>query len=240
MARGEGAIMDRLEPLTPCSSKPRTRTRTRPWPSRRSLCSSGPACIQKEVLASVQAGCHWCPATARSWLVPSASGGRSRVDDPVLISFITSGAPHCRNPARPATRRADGARDVTPAGPRPSAVGVSVVEGLAGIAGTHLEGAPLRMVDGSAAPSSYRLLTKSPRNPRSRPLDLADEKAAQRVGGRLVAHAAASDMARLPLRQARVLSGAVAVPGPASGSSVLVARRSPRLSLCAARRWRRR
>ena len=47
-----------------------------------------------------KAGCHSCPATARSFArCRSASGGRSGSTTRTLISLITSGAPRCRNPA---------------------------------------------------------------------------------------------------------------------------------------------
>ena len=107
-----------------------------------------------------------------------------------------------------------------------------VVEGLARDRWALISKVHHSMVDGIGGADLYRLLTEVAPEPADSAdsADFADEEAARTPSAVSLIALAAVDMTLLPLRQARVLSGAVADPGSTIRQAAAVTRAIARLS----------
>ena len=224
--------MDRLEPLDALFVEAEDEDENTSMAIASIGVLEGPAPSQKDVLALVQSRLPLVPRYRQKLrTVPFRLGRPVWVDDPDFdLSY------HVRRTALP-----------EPGGDQQLAALMArvmsrrldrdhplweywVVEGLARDRWALISKVHHCMVDGIGGADLYRLLTEVAPEPAQPPADLADEEAAQPPSAvALVAHAAV-DMARLPLRQARVLSGAVADPGPAIRQAAVVTRALARLS----------
>ena len=224
--------MDRLEPLDALFVEAEDEDENTSMAIASIAVLEGPAPSQKEVLALVQSRLPLVPRYRQKLrTVPFRLGRPVWVDDPDFdLSY------HVRRTALP-----------EPGGDQQLAALMArvmsrrldrdhplweywVVEGLARDRWALISKVHHCMVDGIGGADLYRLLTEVSAEPAQPPADLADKEGAQPPSAvALIAHAAV-DMARLPLRQARVLSGAVADPGPAIRQAAVVARALARLS----------
>ena len=224
--------MDRLEPLDALFVEAEDEDENTSMAIASIAVLEGPAPSQKEVLALVQSRLPLVPRYRQKLrTVPFRLGRPVWVDDPDFdLSY------HIRRTALP-----------EPGGDQQLATLMArvmshrldrdhplweywVVEGLARDRWALISKVHHCMVDGIGGADLYRLLAEVSAEPAQPSADLADKEAAQPPSAvALVAHAAV-DMALLPLRQARVLSGAVADPGPAIRQAAVVARALARLS----------
>ena len=224
--------MDRLEPLDALFVEAEDEDENTSMAIASIAVLEGPAPSQKEVLALVQSRLPLVPRYRQKLrTVPFRLGRPVWVDDPDFDLFY-----HIRRTALP---QPGGDQQLAALMARVMSHRLDrdhplweywVVEGLARDRWALISKVHHCMVDGIGGADLYRLLTEVSAEPAQPPADLADKKAAQPPSAvALVAHAAV-DMARLPLRQARVLSGAVADPGPAIRQAAVVARALARLS----------
>ena len=224
--------MDRLEPLDALFVEAEDEDENTSMAIASIAVLEGPAPSQKEVLALVQSRLPLVPRYRQKLrTVPFRLGRPVWVDDPDFdLSY------HIRRTALP-----------EPGGDQQLAALMArvmshrldrdhplweywVVEGLARDRWALISKVHHCMVDGIGGADLYRLLTEVSAEPEQPPADLADKEVAQPPSAvALVTHAAV-DMARLPLRQARVLSGAVVDPGGAIRQAAVVARALARLS----------
>ena len=224
--------MDRLEPLDALFVEAEDEDENTSMAIASIAVLEGPAPSQQEVLALVQSRLPLVPRYRQKLrTVPFRLGRPVWVDDPDFdLSY------HVRRTALP-----------EPGGDQQLAALMArvmsrrldrdhplweywVVEGLARDRWALISKVHHCMVDGIGGADLYRLLTEVSQEPDQPPADLADKEAAQPPSAvALVAHAAV-DMTLLPLRQARVLGGAVADPGGAIRQAADVARALARLS----------
>ena len=224
--------MDRLEPLDALFVEAEDEDGNTSMAIASIAVLEGPAPSQEEVLALVQSRLPLVPRYRQKLrTVPFRLGRPVWVDDPDFdLSY------HVRRTALP-----------EPGGDQQLAALMArvmsrrldrdhplweywVVEGLARDRWALISKVHHCMVDGIGGADLYRLLTEVPQEPEQPPADLADKEAAQPPSAVALVADAAVDLTLLPLRQARVLGGAVADPGGAIRQAATVTRALTKLS----------
>ena len=235
MAKVKGAIMDRLEPLDALFVEAEDNDENTSMAIASIAVLEGPAPSQKEIRELVESRLPLVPRYRQKLrTVPFRLGRPVWVDDPDFDLSYHVRRTLLREPGGDEQLAALMAQVMSQRLDRDHPLWEYwVVDGLAGDRWALISKVHHSMVDGIGGADLYRLLTEVAPEPAQPPADSAnsaDEETARTPSVvSLVAHAAV-DMTLLPLRQARVLSGAVADPGGAIRQAATVTRAVARLS----------
>jgi diacylglycerol O-acyltransferase / wax synthase len=233
MAKVKGAIMDRLEPLDALFVEAEDEDENTSMAIASIAVLEGPAPSQKEIRELVESRLPLVPRYRQKLrTVPFRLGRPVWVDDPDFDLSYHVRRTLLREPGGDQELAALMACVMSQRLDRDHPLWeYLVVDGLAGDRWALISKVHHSMVDGVGGADLYRLLTEVPAAESAQPpADSAGEEAARIPSAVSLIAQAAVDMTLLPLRQACVLSDAVADPGGTIRQAAMVTRAVARLS----------
>jgi diacylglycerol O-acyltransferase / wax synthase len=232
MAKVKGAIMDRLEPLDALFVEAEDEDENTSMAIASIAVLEGPAPSQKEIRELVESRLPLVPRYRQKLrTVPFRLGRPVWVDDPDFDLSYHVRRTLLREPGGDEQLAALMAQVMSQRLDRDHPLWeYLVVDGLAADRWALISKVHHSMVDGIGGADLYRLLTEVAPEPAQPSADSADEEAAQTPSAVSLIAQAAVDMTLLPLRQACVLSDALADPGGTIRQAATITRAVVRLS----------